>query len=63
MKFELDQGDVETILAALQERKHQLRDEIRFGNLFTVAGTAEELLNEVCVTEEKIRHQQSWGID
>ena len=68
MKFELDQGDVETILAALQERKHQLRDEIRRPRRDgwergPVPSHLPELLHEVCVTEEKIRHQQSWGID
>ena len=62
MKFELDQCDVETILSALHERKHQLRDEIRFVGPNAEAACV-ELLNEVCVTEEKIRHQQSWGID
>jgi hypothetical protein len=64
MKFELDPTDVETILSALQERKHQLQGEIRqFAALGGAAPHVHALLNEVCVTEEKIRHQQSWGID
>jgi hypothetical protein len=53
MKFELDQGDVETILDALQERKHQLQGEIRHfvSNLIpSEASHLRELLNEVCVT-------------
>lgn len=59
MKFELDPTDVETILSALQERKHKLQaNGARCGSRHGHA-----LLNEVCVTEEKIRHQQSWGID
>jgi hypothetical protein len=64
MKFELDQTDVETILAALRDQRIQLQDEIRRrdGDV-TFDSNLPELLNEVCVTEEKIRHQQSWGID
>ena len=63
MKFELDQTDVETILAALRDQRIQLQDEIRCLGDGWVPSSLPELLNEVCVTEEKIRHQQCWGID
>jgi len=64
LKFELDQTDVETILAALRERRYQLRQELAFLKASALeCADAVDLLNEICVTEEKIHYQKTWGVD
>lgn len=59
MKFELDQTDVETILAALRERRYQLHNTTPP----SVIGRVAAAINEILDIEEKIRYQQSWGVD
>ena len=72
LKFELDQTDVETILAALRERRYQLRNcADRHRRVFGLKPYEDEeevqLLNEIYLTEESIRYQrrrqQAWGVD